>query len=999
MAGRETKATQKEGLVSIQLLTFRFYSTTMKQLLILLVLFLPAVCFSQSNLFQEAYNSNPEIPRGVLEAVAWTNTRMEHLSDQAESCSGYPKAYGIMGLHDDGKNYFIENGSFVANKSGISIEEQKASAGAQILAYAKAYELIRLEKNLPPNDPQTVRELLHALSEIPDSGYVNYLAREMQVYEIFKFLSNVELANQYGFTPWHINFKSLFGSSNYAVLSADRVLFEPAGIRNQSGDIFSISPEKSLQYGPAIWDPTSCNFSSRNGVAVSAITIHTIQGTYAGAISWAKNCSSNVSYHYVLRSSDGQVTQMVLEEDKAWHVGSENPYTIGYEHEGYVDNPAWYTEAMYQSSAALSRDVVDSGYGIPALRTYYGPSSVGINTLGGCTKIKGHQHYPNQSHTDPGINWDWEKYYQLINNEYTATILNNSSGVLTDSGGASGDYSDDERELWLIEPTNAASITLNFNSFALELNYDFLFIYDGDSVNAPLIGVYTGTNSPGIVSSTGPSMLVEFRSDCSTVNAGWEASYTSTLNDTDPPISAITTPQDWKTDDFIVSFSDTDTQGTIYEKYVLITKNELTTDEWYGASNYLFEDFELSDSRWTNHVGSYLVQNNAYYFLDENEQNSNSFISVSQDLSSSFLYSFDLSFESSFSSQRAGIHFFCDDPTGVNRGNSYFVFLRESDDLVQIYRVENDVFTLVSSVPFTIIPSTNYHVKTSFDPVSGWIQVFIDNQFVSAWQDSNPHSYGNSISLRTAGCAARFDDVRMYRSRGTSITIEVGPTDEISAQSLAAAPTVRVHSLAKDDANNWSSIAEESYLIDYSKPSLSALNDGVANDIDTFYTSTLDANWSAYDPHSNIQSFEYAIGTLPQLNNVIDWTTVSLATSLSEVLNSPVYGQIYYVSLRVKNGAGLEDQFMSNGQRYLEGLGINGIELTNLVLYPNPAGNEVHISGLTQELAYELYSEQGQLAQVGKTSGMISLTKLSQGQYHLRLVDKDRFVVLKLIKN
>ena len=173
---------------------------------------------------------------------------------------------------------------------------------------------------------------------------------------------------------------------------------------------------KSQDYGPALWTPTtSCNFSSRNGTAVSAITIHTVQGSYSGAISWAQNCNSGVSYHYVIRSSDGQVTQMVLEGSKAWHVGSENPYTIGYEHEGYVNNPVWYTNSLYQSSANLSKDIILSGYGINGLRTYYGAASSGSNVLGTCVKIKGHQHYPNQTHTDPGINWDWEKYYRLIN--------------------------------------------------------------------------------------------------------------------------------------------------------------------------------------------------------------------------------------------------------------------------------------------------------------------------------------------------------------------------------------------------------------------------------------------------------------------------------------------------------------------------------------------------------------------------------------------------------
>jgi hypothetical protein len=62
-----------------------------------------------------------------------------------------------------------------------------------------------------------------------------------------------------------------------------------------------------------------------------------------------------VSSHYVVRSSDGQITQMVAEKDTAWHARSANPYSIGIEHEGYVDQPSWFTDAMYRSSAALTR--------------------------------------------------------------------------------------------------------------------------------------------------------------------------------------------------------------------------------------------------------------------------------------------------------------------------------------------------------------------------------------------------------------------------------------------------------------------------------------------------------------------------------------------------------------------------------------------------------------------------------------------------------------------
>ena len=61
----------------------------------------------------------------------------------------------------------------------------------------------------------------------------------------------------------------------------------------------------------------------------------------------------NVFFEHLKKyvTPDGQVTQMVCESDKAWHVGTENPYTIGLEHEGKADYEGWYTEAMYQASS------------------------------------------------------------------------------------------------------------------------------------------------------------------------------------------------------------------------------------------------------------------------------------------------------------------------------------------------------------------------------------------------------------------------------------------------------------------------------------------------------------------------------------------------------------------------------------------------------------------------------------------------------------------------
>src|SRR5213595_2055813 len=91
--------------------------------------------------FQKAYELHPSIPRGILESVAYNNTRFNHITHTAnepESCSGLPKAYGVMGLTLDGKNYFNNNLKLVAKRSGYSVDEILSSPEKNILAYAKA---------------------------------------------------------------------------------------------------------------------------------------------------------------------------------------------------------------------------------------------------------------------------------------------------------------------------------------------------------------------------------------------------------------------------------------------------------------------------------------------------------------------------------------------------------------------------------------------------------------------------------------------------------------------------------------------------------------------------------------------------------------------------------------------------------------------------------------------------------------------------------------------
>ena len=71
-----------------------------------------------------------------------------------------------------------------------------------------------------------------------------------------------------------------------------------------------------------------------------------------------------------------------------------------------------------------------------------------------------------------------------------------------------------------------------FTAFSLEAasrcQYDYVAIYDGDSVSSPLIGRYCGTTVPDVVKSTSNKMLVNFVTDSSLTSDGFSAGYWST---------------------------------------------------------------------------------------------------------------------------------------------------------------------------------------------------------------------------------------------------------------------------------------------------------------------------------------------------------------------------------------------------------------------------------------------------------------------------------------
>ena len=462
--------------------------------------------------FQSVYQICPDIPRGLLEAISFTNTHCHHLTDANYFHDGpeaMPRAYGLMGLVKDGKGYFRENLHLVAELSGISEAEILESPEKNVLAYAKAFE--RMANESKASEIKGYLSVIQQLSELPIGEEKDVYPMQSMLYSVCLFLNDAQKADAYNFRKFEIDLKSVF-AEYYEMLTAPE-----------------LGVSRSPDYPPAIWDPApECNWEERTK-EVSAVVIHYTEGSYAGCISWFKNCEAQVSAHYVIRSADGQITQMVLEKDKAWHARSANGYTIGIEHEAYGNVWEFFTEEMYQSSANLVRSICSRYETIDGQRTHDRDTldngfcvNNGLYNLGGegaCVAIKGHQHYPDQSHTDPGPYWDWNYYYKLINEGAPSTVLEGEEGRLDHQN-----YGDDERKIWVIRGPEESTIQLDFSSFSLEADFDFLWVYDGDNVYAPKIGRWN-TQSPGMVQSTSNVMCVEFRSDCATTSTGWEASW------------------------------------------------------------------------------------------------------------------------------------------------------------------------------------------------------------------------------------------------------------------------------------------------------------------------------------------------------------------------------------------------------------------------------------------------------------------------------------------
>ncbi|TMR97948.1 N-acetylmuramoyl-L-alanine amidase [Nonomuraea basaltis] len=319
-----------------------------------------------------------EVPRDLLVSLAYAETHLDG-HDGEPSMSG---GYGVMHLVSNPSTRTLERAATLTDQPVSKLKSDDAANIAGGAAVLRAY----------------ADDLGLSAAARKDAG------KWYEAVAKYGNASSADVARLYADTVYDLMAKGVSATTP----DGETVTVPPRAVQPERGpyakakDLDAPSTlAANTDYPGAAWVPAnSGNYAVSNRPTsdkIDKIVIHVTQGSYAGTISWFQNPSANVSAHYVVRSSDGAVTQMVREKNRAFHAGSYNRRSVGIEHEGFVDNATWFTDAMYRSSAALTRNIADR-YGIPKTRA----------------NIVGHNAVPGVDHTDPGPHWNWTKYMQYV---------------------------------------------------------------------------------------------------------------------------------------------------------------------------------------------------------------------------------------------------------------------------------------------------------------------------------------------------------------------------------------------------------------------------------------------------------------------------------------------------------------------------------------------------------------------------------------------------------
>ncbi len=289
------------------------------------------------------------VPAIILKAAAQVQ------SNWAQTGPSFYGSYGMMGLIETDH---IKQITLAATLTNLSVDDIKNEAKANIRAAAAL--LAYYQKGKPTSDD--LADWFEATRDL--TGLSNEEMKTSLATSFYNVIKNGSKTVSLWREIIQIDAKPIT-IPEYKIRSEKKT--ERVGNVIQAG----------TDYPTAINRMTTCNYATgRNGYGVDYYFVHYMAtGTYAGAISWFSDCTrtTSSSANYCIRNSDGEISQVVRESDRAYAQGVTgqpqwNGAGISTEHEVLATNlTMWDSEPMLVAAANLAIDVCNRN-NIPRVR-------------------------------------------------------------------------------------------------------------------------------------------------------------------------------------------------------------------------------------------------------------------------------------------------------------------------------------------------------------------------------------------------------------------------------------------------------------------------------------------------------------------------------------------------------------------------------------------------------------------------------------------------------
>lgn len=599
-----------------------------------------------------------------------------------------------------------------------------------------------------------------------------------------------------------------------------------------------------------------------------------------------------------------------------------------------------------------------------------------------------------------------KSFWSSTANITTSPEIPECGELFLDTGGPNGNYSNNSNLTYTICPTTIGElVTVTFTSFDTDVNWDALYVFDGNSILSPqissqnpagnvpggLAGGFWGTTIPGPFTSTSTDGCLTFRFRSSTQNtrAGWIANVTCSP-DTDRLIA--------------IAFVDSNTNG-------MFDSNE---------SSFPYGNFLMQQNN-TGAVSEITTPNGRYIINDDNPSNT-----------------YDISFEIApeYTNYFAGTSFSVNDAS-ITVGSG-----------AQLYYFPITVTQLYSDLAITIIPTNPprpglpYSNKIEYkniglSAVANGTLTFTRPSQVTIAAITQTGTVTNSL-----GFSYNFTNLLPGETRSFFVTMNVPATPIVNAGNLLVAEaTITAPSNDINTSNNAYSNTQivvnsfdpnnkmesrgdriavtEFTADDYLYYTIRFQNYGTANAIDVRIEDVLSTNLEEESVRMISSSHYYVMS---RNNNVITWNFKEIQLVPESVSSTLSVGYVHF-KIKVKPNFIVAGNIVRNAAsiffdtnppiitnqfntKFINVLGTVDFDSNTFIMNPNPSNNIVtlQLANLQNIKEVSFLDLSGKtihtLKNIANWETTINVSHFSKGLYFVEVTtENDLKLIQKMVKN